>query len=134
MPIHRLTPAAVTRGVHHAYLTAVWNALALFAGALFLIWKLQSRWTMLFLIGPVLLITVWNAMRRAETMYRAYEIEVDDHGIARKYKGVDLERIQYKDFGSALDVRGEGIVIRSLDGRHRVAVSEGVEDYARIRE
>ena len=134
MSIHKLTPAAVTRAVRQAYIAAVWNAVALLVGALFLIWKLESRWTVLFGIGPIILMMVWNSMRRAEAVYRAYEIEMDEQGIARKHHGADLERVQFVDVGSAVDVRGEGIIIRSVDGRRRVAISEGVADYPLIRQ
>ena len=83
MSIHKLTPAAVTRAVRQAYLAAVWNAVALLVGALFLIWKLESRWTVLFGIGPIILMMVWNSMRRAEAVYRAYEIEMDEQAFVR---------------------------------------------------
>ena len=134
MSVHKLTEEALARATHEAYVNAVWNAVGLLVASLFLIWKLHSRWTVLFGIGPVLLIFVWNATRRAEKLYSTYGIGVDDTGIWRQYRHRTQEQISFKDLGQVLEVLGEGMLIRSADGSERIAVSGGISGYDSVRE
>jgi hypothetical protein len=134
MSVHKLTEAALTRLVYRAFITAVLNAVGLLAASLFLIWKLQSQWTVLMAVGPVLLLGVWSGVRRADAMYRTYEIVVDEVGISRSFKHVLQEQITFADLGPVVEVPGEGMLLRSLHGTQRLAISSGVADYEKIRE